>query len=935
MKIHAIFDQPVTIFSCRVNQSFGTHDRVAEVSYDGAVGSYASALTGMTVWVGSTPGAWDVGQTYLRKAPTSGVLYIGEGSEIAWADNLYLTVVDEFNLWAEHVRISENGVVFMRWDTPYSDQHAACDPVPVLGADRAIPFSGTSAAVTLNASGSWAIGSSISGHAWSVISGSATLSNAGTSAPTVTVSAAGRVVLRDLLTAANGKSRAGYRTIYFYDETMLVAPSAASWSGSQTRGGWEAAISLHSDAAQIRPRAKMLLINAGGVLFNGWVNDESIRIDEHKGQLDFQAQGAAAWLQQMTGFAVGLENCQSATPAAWTEMPALTLQRALWHFLAWRTTLTNSLDVTIVADARQASLFEAPLGNLWEQLRQMSAESILAQPLCNHLNQLFVEVDSALTPQAERGAIPVSLALTGDDYEIAEIDWRTVPACGRVELSGIVYSAGTATALFSLAPGHVFGRYGAIKQVDRLLLSTQAQANELAGLIYAKENLPASLSLKLLLQAPNVEITPRARVSIAIAAGDSLRGFAYTGNLLPRALSYNFDPESGVLECSLEAETETSAGLAVNGDVPQISDAGGDLPAWEPPAFPPLPSLPALPADPQPQITGLSTLVLLCSAGLFYTNNLSAATPTWAALNSGFSSGDLSSIISMGSLALNAYGKIYLTSNTKYWAGTTSGLTLVADSTFFLTYLPPNEVNSGYVIPAVEAKYNAPDTVWLYATKSNPWWSGYGFLFTGSSSVIAKVGLGLGPAEGNGGIFFQNGKIFVLKSQEYMSNSAQLVRVSGDGKTQEFTNSHSIYPAGGYEWGCAGGQYIFHFRRNVRYSSDGTAETALSGLFALPNGPQAVAAGLGGYRLMASGRRSLDAGTSWEVPMAPFASWGGSIYHAASDDIWVAVNGSSSLYPNKSGVWVTDDFGLTWADKTGNLAALAGAGFTPRMVKAK
>lgn len=128
-------EQPNVIFTCQVNQTFTTHDRVAEVTYDNPTGDYTDVRPGMTAYVGSTAGARDLGLVRVRKAPTSSILYIGEGSEVDFDDNVWLTVVDQFAIWPKHIRI-DNRIAYMDWDEAYSDQHSDFDPVPVLGGHR-------------------------------------------------------------------------------------------------------------------------------------------------------------------------------------------------------------------------------------------------------------------------------------------------------------------------------------------------------------------------------------------------------------------------------------------------------------------------------------------------------------------------------------------------------------------------------------------------------------------------------------------------------------------------------------------------------------------------------------------------------------------------------------------------------------------------------
>src|SRR5690242_16241096 len=90
--ISGLENRPV-VFSARINQVFSTHDMVAQFGWDGlSQGAYANVLVGMTAYIGSVEGAYDVGICRVRKVPTSNLFYVGETSEVDFADNLWVTV---------------------------------------------------------------------------------------------------------------------------------------------------------------------------------------------------------------------------------------------------------------------------------------------------------------------------------------------------------------------------------------------------------------------------------------------------------------------------------------------------------------------------------------------------------------------------------------------------------------------------------------------------------------------------------------------------------------------------------------------------------------------------------------------------------------------------------------------------------------------------
>lgn len=121
--------QPVAIFKAQVNNASATRgDRV--ITFDSVtLGLYTYIQNGMTMWVGSTPGANDIGKVRVRSA-TSTQITVSENSNIAWADNLYLTVFRYWELWPVYPRIiqdpanAENVIFYKDYDIAYSNQNS-------------------------------------------------------------------------------------------------------------------------------------------------------------------------------------------------------------------------------------------------------------------------------------------------------------------------------------------------------------------------------------------------------------------------------------------------------------------------------------------------------------------------------------------------------------------------------------------------------------------------------------------------------------------------------------------------------------------------------------------------------------------------------------------------------------------------------------------
>jgi hypothetical protein len=622
--------KPATVYSARVNQTFTTTDGIAEITYDGGSGILANVLPGMTLYVGTAAGAYDKGMVRIRKAPTGTKFYIGETSEIFWVDNDYLTVVDEFGLWAKHLTIS-NDVVYMDYDIAYSDQHASPDPVPVLGPQEVVWLTGATVNVTFDGSASWVLAGAIAGYAWSAPGASAT-AGTDTATPTITYDAPGTYRVACTVTAANGKTATGYRYVFVFSAAAMpvTAFNLDTCRGEWENGGWEYGVTMVDQAGliDVRDRAMVVLFakdtygatqqsmgpisGRENVIAVGWIEGESIRRDAELGTVQFTVRGPSWWMGKLPGFPIGVKNVVGA-PVKWIEFQNLTVDKGLWHFLHWRSTATAVMDVTLSGDTRLAPTVEAPIGGLWAQLDTAAFLSILAKPVCDRYGRLFIEVDSQFVPSADRGTIPVAQELYSNDWQGAvEIERRIVPEVSLLELSGIAYDGTDAKPLFSRANGKVFKHHGRIEARDRLLLVDQDQANTIAGLLMGNmNNRFPRLSFALASNHRMLDIAPRQYCQVDFAAEDTLRGFVCSNQkLVPRAVEFKHDPKTGTLLTEVDFEGETTADLSVTVTRPQTPDInipdgpGIVVPDWpiipviKPKIYPPPPVIPTDPDAP-------------------------------------------------------------------------------------------------------------------------------------------------------------------------------------------------------------------------------------------------------------------------------------------------------------------------------------------------
>ena len=668
-RMYLIVDSPAVVYQARVNQSFTSRDKISKVQYNNGVGTRANVLTNMTMLVGSTAGSDDYGQARIRKAPDGTYFYVGENSEIAWANGAYLTVLDDFGIWPRHINVLRDKTVKMDWDIAYSNQHTATAPVPVWGTDVVLKLVGATVSYTPDASGSWCLAAGTKTYAYTAPGASAT-SGMSTATPTITYNAVGRYRVT-LVVTVGGVSTTAYRWVHVWS---AASPAVTDFKvtqapkGSWDAGGWEFEIEMWASAS-VRDRAKVILfaedwygstkISVGplpgseNIICIRWIDGETITTDPRTGKTTFSVKGPHYWFSRIGAYPIGQEIVSSTSAVKkWTQFAGLTVDKSLWHLLYWRTTAITCMDVTLTGDTRKATALEAPTGDLWAQMTTIASESIFAHPHCDRYGRLYVSVDPQLTPASGRAGYPTVMDVqTGDVVSSIGIA-RRQPDVSRVNLSGVAVSGTTGRPYFALSPGHVFKKYGSPLMIERVLLSSQAQANSLAGLMLGYRNLRYELDFKLAMNNRLIDICPPQYLGVSRTIAH--RGVTVSGKFVPREVSY--DLSSNIIRVSVLAEEESSEQQSCNGDIPVDPESTTQEPIEISIVVPPI----VIPPPPLIVTGGTVNLVYVLvnselGAGVYYTTNFQDAIPVWYPMHTGLD-------------ALHVPQQIWTASNGAIWA---------------------------------------------------------------------------------------------------------------------------------------------------------------------------------------------------------------------------------------------------------------------------
>lgn len=947
--LRAAFYEPDTVYTARVNQSFSTKDKVLQVTYDTGSGTLANVKAGMTMLVGSSAGASDKGIVRIRKAPTSSIFYIGEESDVDWSDNLYLTVIADFDLWAKHITLS-GSTVLIDGDVSYSNQHSSFDPVPIMGSHRILKLTGATVSTSYDWSDSWVYGSSISSYACSAPTASSS-SGMATATPTITFDTPGWHIIYLTVTAANGKSFTGVRLVYVEDPDNPPPSVQLSQNPSVDfeTGGWSFGLNMYSntDLVTIRDRTLVILYSddwygdtaqsigplegCKNIICIGRIAGETISPHPEQGRIEFSVHGSHHWFNQMKGFPSGLQMVTGA-PTTWLQMQNLTVDKALFHFLHWRTTATKIMDVQLTGDERLLSEASSLGAKLWGQMMEVAFNTILANIGVDRFGRVFALIDPQMIPVADRSSIPTVMTITKKDYVAGTLDIPriVVPDTGLVDLSGVsVNSAAHGKSFFSLAPGHVMMRFGDEAIIDHLAaFDTQAENNQLAGLLLGwRANELPEISMELSANNRMFDCFPLQYAQMTINAGDTPRGISYSGKLIPRYVSFKHDPETGFFNTEITFEAATFPTNYTNGDIPFGPEDPSD------PADPDYPDLPIddiiiIPGFPSGSGNGPRRVLMHdINYGMVYSENFDeddGANVKWAFVNPGL----------LDPVQRNSINIFFVTPNGAFYVAYTD----VVDSgnylskPFFIGRAPSIGATFEIVMQESDIRPSPVGGQWgLFGVARNPLVSEQVAFVSGVVGVDKKIHVGSGSSFSNGadvdiadlrlgGLSYgQNGWLFTrlnaytrisltggsilgtgtpaIDALDIFAPFLGHVRASTTGRT-----FHLIAGGGGYV--VADGD-LTTLNPIVDSSFDGT------GFASAPDGMYLMTRyGPGG-----KGRSSDGGATFGAIPSLPPGPWwfdyAGS---AGSTSRWVAAGGSSVRY--------SPDFGDTWLNKEGNLSQL-------------
>lgn len=589
----------------------------------------------------------------------------GDG-EVDLADDIYITVHNEFRVWSKIPFIDiddlygsgDSGVVYKDADLTVGTY--TTNPPPV--ANTGTPYAGTIdpdtglITVDFDAVNSFATadGASITDYLWDVDDGTITAGGATAQQMEATFPAGFRYVSLTV-TDSNGNSHTARVPVYARDPDADTTTSAFQITSHRiTPQGQTVSVLILEDIPIGDGYFNGMLVivmdgepvdstDRSNILFWGWHQQDMAVIAAGKyatlRDVTLACLDVAGRLDTLPGFPQTVESAD--TPDTWLEMASPNMDKYLHYLLQWHSTALESADYfpSNTGDSYPFTILASDGESLYDQVNRR-AQSMVPDHLftCNRFGQLAIIVDPMLQDIADRTG-SVQATLTAADWSNLRYVTKRPPGVHWLRGNAIIASATEVSAAFCIAPGEAPGQGEMAQDHGEQLAISQADLNSCTGHRYARLNArqgPLSITLP---TSDDLGLDPAALtwVELTIPADVAAqRGLSFTEERgLPKGVTvrYEYRRESVLRTVELMWEREVSGTPAVTvtptpaahiPDPPPTYDPGGGGYVEPPPAG----------------TTPLgNTVFVLTGKVLGRTNNFNDASPNWVSIAPAWASG--------------------------------------------------------------------------------------------------------------------------------------------------------------------------------------------------------------------------------------------------------------------------------------------------------
>jgi hypothetical protein len=623
--------RPSTILACQVNNlSAAPGDRL--ITYDTVTdGSYLDIKSGMTMYIGTSAGANDIGKIRVRSA-TSTVITVAENSNIDWQDGLYLTVINFWEINAVYPRMDipnpsdpTQQIWYKDYDIAYTNQNSLLGGLICMGSHYAgfiEPDTGT-CEVYYTSSGTFSFDPTGVDFNCSWIFEGGTPTGSTSNAPEyVSYDTPGHYTTTLIITNnVTGAQETSYRHISIYDRPNAGTNNPVlNWEftyldGSRDMGGYQGRIKIREDIDDIIDGGLVVIFsdnyygnikqsiggntkNRQSIFFVGYILDGSISYNYEDSSMEFTVGSPTEVMKLSEGFAVALNSSSDPAgqdavdndiPSAWALMLDMDCKRALYHYLKWHSTVLMTNDFIFWGTDKYIEYFDADRESLYDAINNLMKGTLYGDVVCDRQGRIYAEVSAAAI---DWPSVPKAFATT---MNIVKQDWIGNPTIeegfndtlGYLEAGGIQFIPapsgtfeGTSIPYLSCAPGTTPNYRGNVRIMEGFALDSQDDLNTLCGNIYAYINSKFShVSLNLSGNYTNLDIAPQEITTLTIEANDTPRKLTWNKKSFHiTEMSWEYNPQQGKLLPKLILHEITQgfpASTITIPPVPPVTDPGG------------------------------------------------------------------------------------------------------------------------------------------------------------------------------------------------------------------------------------------------------------------------------------------------------------------------------------------------------------------------
>lgn len=475
-------------------------------------------------------------------------------------DDFYVTVYSSMKLW--------------RVDEPAWSGAQKYPPFAVIGPARA-GFANENLNF-IGANSYSPIGRTLTSPQWkffqdaTIVSG--TTSDLGTVTSPVVVkwATAGEKLVRFRIDDSASERGRTFRPVLIFDRTGANAPYAevivrnCRYNGA----GWSADFTVYGAATRqddFPPQARVVLFaedwygsakgsiggclrGMSGIIFDGFIREGSIRVSAEEDSVSFVAESVNALMARLAMPNFTLRDGDDATD--WHTFAGLDATKAMLHLIQQHTTLAQVADVFTATFDYALDILDIPQAHLLAQLTQ-SVLSKFGYAAGSRFGSITLARDrNLLTEDMRAGLKGAAIVFAAEDWLELQIGEERFGSVAQVTLEG---KDGDDVLLRAVYPATGFGHNGEVVVDSGWIFKDQAQADELALLMYKRGNRGVKhVSLRL----PNYRVVEPAFqefFSVTLPSAQNTRGFNWSGKHC-HATAMSIDFGDGFMTVSVEGE---------------------------------------------------------------------------------------------------------------------------------------------------------------------------------------------------------------------------------------------------------------------------------------------------------------------------------------------------------------------------------------------